>query len=171
MPYFIDDDIPGYPLTLTSSPASPLCADKNPYLDRDAEIYLDGAEEGEDPPRWWDTAGGGTYGDEDRTGNSAAHERDGQNVLYNDSHVSFEKLPNVGVEKDNIWKYWPGRPPSEFKINKARIQLGQLRVNGSISGGISGGCLPPLGPGRTDGGAPQAERDAYLVNEMGAAGG
>lgn len=43
-------------------------------------------------------------------GNSAAHtpydkkgKRAGQNVLFGDGHVSFEKLPDVGVKFDNIY--------------------------------------------------------------------
>ena len=30
----------------------------------------------------------------------------GQNVLYTDGHVEFEKTPNVSVNKDNIYTYW-----------------------------------------------------------------
>ncbi len=46
------------------------------------------------------------YSDPSHTQNSASHQREGQNVLYNDSHVAFERAPNVGIEKDNIYKCW-----------------------------------------------------------------
>ncbi len=36
-------------------------------------------------------------------GNSANHDRDGQNILYGDGHVSFENSPFVGVNRDNIY--------------------------------------------------------------------
>jgi prepilin-type N-terminal cleavage/methylation domain-containing protein/prepilin-type processing-associated H-X9-DG protein len=36
-------------------------------------------------------------------GNSANHDRDGQNILYGDGHVSFENNPFVGVNRDNIF--------------------------------------------------------------------
>jgi len=36
-------------------------------------------------------------------GNSRPHDREGQNVLYADSHVSFEKRPDVGYGNDNIY--------------------------------------------------------------------
>jgi hypothetical protein len=36
-------------------------------------------------------------------GNSDAHKRVGQNVLYVDEHVAFHKQPNVGLDGDNIY--------------------------------------------------------------------
>jgi len=41
-------------------------------------------------------------------GNAIAHQEDGQNVLFMDSHVSFEKKPFCGVNDDNIYTYWDG---------------------------------------------------------------
>lgn len=38
-----------------------------------------------------------------RLGNSPNHNRDGQNVLHGDGHVSFEKTPFAGVHRDNIY--------------------------------------------------------------------
>jgi prepilin-type processing-associated H-X9-DG protein len=38
-----------------------------------------------------------------RGANSPNHDRDGQNVLYGDGHVTFEQNPFVGVEGDNIY--------------------------------------------------------------------
>jgi prepilin-type processing-associated H-X9-DG protein len=35
--------------------------------------------------------------------NSNNHEDDGQNVLYGDGHVEFQKNPFVGVQRDNIY--------------------------------------------------------------------
>jgi prepilin-type processing-associated H-X9-DG protein len=39
------------------------------------------------------------------TGNSANHNRDGQNILYGDGHVAWESSPFVGVERDNVYTY------------------------------------------------------------------
>jgi prepilin-type processing-associated H-X9-DG protein len=36
-------------------------------------------------------------------GNSINHDRDGQNILFGDGHVSFEQNPFVGVSRDNIY--------------------------------------------------------------------
>jgi prepilin-type N-terminal cleavage/methylation domain-containing protein/prepilin-type processing-associated H-X9-DG protein len=38
-----------------------------------------------------------------RGGNSANHDRDGQNVLYGDGHVTFEQNPFVSVQGDSIY--------------------------------------------------------------------
>ena len=42
--------------------------------------------------------------------NSANHQQEGQNVLFGDSHVSFENKPTVGIEEDNIYTPWNGAP-------------------------------------------------------------
>ena len=36
-------------------------------------------------------------------GNSSNHEKDGQNVLYGDGHVAWQKTPFAGVKQDNIY--------------------------------------------------------------------
>ncbi|MCK4999142.1 MAG: hypothetical protein KAS23_06395 [Anaerohalosphaera sp.] len=41
-----------------------------------------------------------------KRGNSINHNGEGQNVLYGDGHVEFNKTSNVGHEKDNIYTYW-----------------------------------------------------------------
>jgi type II secretory pathway pseudopilin PulG len=140
-----------FPLGSSSNPASPVCADRNPYLDKNASGYLEGKQgtlsvnKSEDAPSCDDAAG---YKDEYKTGNAAAHQRDGQNILFNDTHVRFEKFPNVGISRDNIWKCWTTAPTTS--------------------------CDRELGPSpycstlrREDNGkgAPYGEEDAYLVGE------
>jgi type II secretory pathway pseudopilin PulG len=134
-----------FPLGSSSNPACPVCADRNPYLDKNADIYRDSA--GGNPPKWETTPTPGHYSDPDKTGNSAAHQRDGQNVLFNDSHVGWEKYPNVGVSKDNIWKCWiNATPPATNELRELGISpYTALKKNGD--------------------GAPYNERDAYLVSE------
>ena len=148
MPYNqVDGTLKALPITATSRPDSPLCADRNPYLDKTADSYIDGVG-GEDPPEW-DTEGEddiGVYMDRHKTGNAAAHGREGQNVLYQDIHVSFERYPNCGIEKDNIWKCWT----SEVTPNTEMRQLGKSPYE----------RLKKVGDGY-----PWSERDAYLVNE------
>jgi prepilin-type processing-associated H-X9-DG protein len=41
-------------------------------------------------------------------GNSIPHKREGQNVLFMDFHVAFEKRPYCAVKQDNIYTYWNG---------------------------------------------------------------
>jgi len=145
-----DGSEPGYALGSYSNPACPLAADRNPYLDKNATVYLegdqgcDGGDPDEDCPYWEDG-----YRDPDKTGNSAAHQREGQNVLFNDSHVRFEKYPNVGISNDNIWKCWENcdSPPEDSE----EFQLGPSPYCGTLD---------------EDGdGASCGERDAYLVSE------
>jgi len=129
----------------TSHNASPLAGDRNPYLDKNAKEYLDGVIDTQDPPTWntqiIDT---GVYYDADKTGNSAAHQREGQNVLFNDIHVRFQKYPNCGIENDNIWKCWSVEEPTAMQK-----ELGDTDF--SITNRAGQG--------------PQDKYDAFLVNE------
>ncbi len=86
MPYSDGPFGPSYELTAYSSPASPVAADRNPYLDINA-------------------------GAVDSNSNSDVHERLGQNVLYKDGSVRFETSPKVGIGGDNIYTYG-GNPVS-----------------------------------------------------------
>jgi hypothetical protein len=120
-------------------------ADRNPYLDKNAAIYIDGAG-GEKAPKWEKTPTPEHYADPDKTGNSAAHQRDGQNVLFNDSHVGWEKYPNVGISKDNIWKCWTSTtPPTTAELREFGTLSTTLKLNGYA--------------------APYSDSDAFLVSE------
>jgi prepilin-type processing-associated H-X9-DG protein len=57
-------------------------------------------------PEWKNSGGVFSYADEDKKGNSALHQWEGQNVMFVDGHVTFEKYPNVGIRNDHIWKCW-----------------------------------------------------------------
>ncbi len=46
--------------------------------------------------------------DQARQGSARAHLRDGQNVLFLDSHVEFAKRAFCGLEDDNIYTAWDG---------------------------------------------------------------
>ncbi len=144
-----------FPIDTASNPASPLCADRNPYLDKNAEGpdgtqggYVDGMAPGTKPPRWDTTTG--KYIDSDKTGNAAAHQREGQNVLYADVSSRFQLYPNCGIANDNIYKSWTtcttaGSPPDKEK------QVGALDKGGNLQ--------------TTGLGGPYSESDAFLVNE------
>jgi len=127
MPFQVENPrsgVPGEPDTVSfgingmSNPASPVCADRNPHLDKN--ILYEGP--------------GGV------DANSAAHQGKGQNVLYKDGHVKFEKEVTCGINGDNIYTY--GGDPD-------------------LGGGDAEGA-PPAGNG--DGG-PLGKKDAYLVLE------
>jgi len=147
MPYAEQGKL-AFPVTTTSNPGAPMAADRNPYLDKNAESYLDGQRDGEDPPTWEvGEEDEEYYSDEDLTCNAAAHQREGQNVLFLDSHVDFAKYPNVGVEKDNIWRHW-----AEGNLDPDQEE----RQLGTESGG----------PQQVGDGMPQHFDDAYLINEV-----
>jgi len=43
-----------------------------------------------------------------KAGNSLVHQEDGQNVLFMDSHVYFEKRSFCAIKDDNIYTFWDG---------------------------------------------------------------
>ncbi|HUT29810.1 MAG TPA: hypothetical protein VMX13_08460 [Sedimentisphaerales bacterium] len=94
-PYSLEGSIETFVITDLSNPASPVCADRNPYLDKNA------------PPPPGDANGIRSY-------NSASHLGWGQNVLYKDGHVKFETSPIVGIAGDNIYtcRYTAADDPS-----------------------------------------------------------
>lgn len=154
LPYAAVANGSAYPINATSVPGSPVGSDRNPYLDKNARgVYLDGLIAGEEAAIW-DTSGNTEqYKDQDKTGNCAAHQREGQNVLYNDGHVNFEKFPNVGIENDNIWKHWPlTTPPTEA-------------YDRQVGGTVSSSTNSPNGANGGSDNAPKSDKDAYLVSE------
>jgi prepilin-type N-terminal cleavage/methylation domain-containing protein len=110
----------GFPVSVNSKPGAPLAADRNPGLDKNAESYLahsGGATQGGTLGSaaqaatsvlpfvaWSAPPAPNEYRDKDFIYNSAAHQREGQNVLYNDGHVKFESTTNVGIDNDNIYQ-------------------------------------------------------------------
>jgi len=153
MPYRQPDRQAGFPISPTARTSSPLCADRNPYLDKNAKIILD-----DDDLVWpeWKSFAKGTgtvyqYYDVAKKCNSVCHGRQGQNVLYNDCHVEFEKYPNVGIQNDNIWQAWASLPPplptpEERQVGRTdyRSTLNQNKVGQEY---------------------PKSVEDAFLVNE------
>ena len=144
-----------YPIEPSTNSASPLCADRNPYLDKNACPltgfgYCEGDDNDDDDGPFCESIGATyEYRDPFMSGNSASHQREGQNVLYNDGHVRFERYPNCGIENDNIWKAWEDNPPANQCDRQVGIPLpykGELRGRSSIKG-------------------PLDLKDAYLVNE------
>jgi len=80
--------------TASSEPGMAVAADRNPFLDPTITNGFNWASHQKDP------ATGYKYY---QLGNAGAHQREGQNVLFMDNHVSFEKQPFCGVDEDNIY--------------------------------------------------------------------
>ena len=101
-----------FPVTTSSDPGMAVAADRNPWIPCPS---TGGAEKADSPdPRpdadWTDYSQ--AFNDlpdvdliQAKKGNSIVHQEEGQNVLFVDSHVSFEKTPYCGVDEDNIYTY------------------------------------------------------------------
>jgi len=141
-----------YALQSSDSAASPLCADRNPYIDKNARDYIDTlGGKTKDEKCTWTTTG---LMDPDKVRNSAAHQREGQNVLYVDGHVEFESSPNCGVQNDFIWINWdPSIAYSNLKAKDRQFRTEDCR-----------GFLNNVDMVNTNGG-PQHIEDAFLINE------
>jgi prepilin-type N-terminal cleavage/methylation domain-containing protein len=134
--YSMQDPYTDLALDCQSSPGSPLAADRNPYLDKNAVNYVSGMSRGV-APSFTDNE----YFDPDLTGNAAGHERKAQNVLFNDGHAEAEPAPNCGYNYDNIWRYW----------NTTKPGAEEMQV---------GGTAPKPGVA-----LPKSKDDACLIND------
>jgi prepilin-type N-terminal cleavage/methylation domain-containing protein len=127
--------------TASSEPGMAVAADRNPHLDRDTDAvgFL------------WNNNNQNNEGIKySQLGNAGAHQREGQNVLFMDNHVYFEKESFCGVDEDNIYTSWSalsglqdkrqGMPPSctAYDITQPQSKKDSLLVNE---------CGPETGPG------------------------
>ncbi len=88
-----------YALQTSSEPGLAVAADRNPFIPSPmAEAKT--MPTGFNP----DTAGR----DELRLVNANQHGGNGQNVLFLDNHVAFERTPCCGIKDDNIYTAWDG---------------------------------------------------------------
>ncbi len=86
-----------YPMTTSNEPGMAVAADRNPYI-----VSPMGGPK--------NMVGFNPNGDRNavKVGNAIQHGGDGQNVLFLDSHVAFEKTPFCGINDDNIYTCWDG---------------------------------------------------------------
>jgi len=87
-----------YALTTSYLPGMAVAADPNPWMKAPATNYKRFAYFDPDGDR-----------EAVRSGNCSTHQGDGQNVLFMDAHVSFNKTSFCGVNDDNIYTYWAGQ--------------------------------------------------------------
>jgi len=85
-----------YALTTASDPGMAVAADRNPWMPSPFRNPKDKSRFG------WANR------EQVKYGNAAQHQDEGQNVLFLDSHVGFEKGPLCGINEDNIWTHWDG---------------------------------------------------------------
>ncbi|MHC4636172.1 MAG: type II secretion system protein [Planctomycetota bacterium] len=146
----------------SSSPQSPLMADKNPYCDK--KNYDSGSLANVDFPGWDPV--NEIYIDEKGMQNSSTHQRTGQNVLYQDGHLEFEEQANVGIDNDNIWHCWT----IDNSDGGGNQQEEQLKAQARETGADQSRSHYPAYTNDTTNGDPMAiswkEEDAFLVNEL-----
>jgi prepilin-type N-terminal cleavage/methylation domain-containing protein len=80
-----------YPITTTSDPGMAIAADPTPWVDgaRTEDMWNNFDPDGDKEQKM--------------LGNSIVHQEEGQNVLFADIHVEFEKVSFCGINEDNIY--------------------------------------------------------------------
>lgn len=86
-----------YSLTVSNLPGMAVVADRNPWIQSPFAKAKDFSK--------FDPNG---TNKQISNGNTTAHKDDGQNVLYVDEHVTFEKKSFCGVKDDNIYTFCSG---------------------------------------------------------------
>jgi len=102
-------------LTSSSNPGMAMAADPNPWLN--SPVF----EARPNTPDWGEFDPGGDKA-KIRLGNALTHQEDGQNVVYVDGHVDFEKSSACGANSDNVFTRWDSA--SEEKQKGVRPELG-----------------------------------------------
>ena len=124
-----------YALTSSSEPGMAVAADRNPWISSPGAEGKDAAILQAYVP---------TGGKEKvNQGNAITHQEDGQNVLFMDNHVAFEKQPFCAVNDDNIYTFW----------NQGDIRIGGYplpnqsepgdRLDSYLVNDAEGGAAPP----------------------------
>jgi len=90
-------------LTIDSPPGFAVAADRNPWTDAPYAKARDFSKFLPDVPPFNGTAAQGLGG------NTFRHKGEGQNVMYLDTHVEFEKRTFCGLDDDNIYTSWDGQ--------------------------------------------------------------
>jgi prepilin-type N-terminal cleavage/methylation domain-containing protein len=125
-----------YALTSSSEPGMAVAADRNPW------IASPGAEgKSADILASYVPTGGKEMVNQ---GNAITHQEDGQNVLFMDNHVNFEKQPFCAVNDDNIYTFWA--PGLDIRIGSYPLpnqSEPQDRLDSYLVNDAEGGAAPP----------------------------
>jgi len=126
-----------YALTVSHEPGMAIAADRNPFLD----------SPGADAVPITEYNPGGTI-DQQKASNAPTHQKDGQNVLFLDSHVTFEKRAYCAINDDNIYTRWPPNTTNPTEVTR---RVGQAPAVGQIPGGRNDSYLVHDPPDLTSG--------------------
>jgi prepilin-type N-terminal cleavage/methylation domain-containing protein len=128
-----------YALTTASEPGMAIAADRNPWIASPSAAAKDFGLFNPD---------GNT--DEQKYGNAIAHQEDGQQVLFMDSHVYFEKRSWCGINDDNIYTAWSNDTAYGRKLGVVP-QPGMVpyaRTDSLLLNDGEAGAVAPPTPGR-----------------------
>lgn len=89
-------------LTMSSEPGLVVAADRNPWIEAP---HFQATQFSLFQP---DVAPFNGTPEDAEQGNTPVHGRDGQNVLFLDSHVEFTKRPYCALQGDNVYTSWDG---------------------------------------------------------------
>ncbi|MHC4371892.1 MAG: type II secretion system protein, partial [Planctomycetota bacterium] len=130
-----------YALTTSAEPGMAVAADRNPFI---TSPMAEAKTMAGPPP--FDPDGGK---EQVNTGNAMQHQEDGQNVLFLDSHVGFEKKPFCGINDDNIYTSWEGGDIRMGQVPIVGVSEPAARVDNLLvndgEGGGQGAAPPPKG--------------------------
>jgi len=126
-----------YALTTSSEPGMAVAGDRSPWLDSPAATAKTIAN--------FNPTGANI--DQQKYGNSISHQEDGQNVLFMDSHVYFEKRAYCAINDDNIYTWWDGGDirrggAPQVGTTEPRDRKDSFLVH---DGAGTGGGTPPVG--------------------------
>jgi prepilin-type N-terminal cleavage/methylation domain-containing protein len=124
-----------YALTTSSEPGMAVAADRNPWMDSPAAEGKDATVFAEFNPD-----GGKEFVNR---GNAIAHQEDGQNVLFMDAHVGFEKQPFCAINDDNIYTFWDGTDIRRGGLPIAGTTEPMDRLDSFLVNDAEGGAPPP----------------------------
>jgi prepilin-type N-terminal cleavage/methylation domain-containing protein len=103
-PYQDGSTSPSFAPTGTGNASKAILGDRNPWCDK--ELTGVGYEDPSDDYKsqvskiTWQNASSHKFV---QRGNSGAHDREGQNILYNDGHSEFARHADVGHNNDNVY--------------------------------------------------------------------
>lgn len=136
-----------FALTTSNEPGMAIAADRNPWTPS-PDTTIDTAAWNDFRPAA--TPWNGTS-EQQKKGNSLAHQVEGQNVLFLDGHVYFEKRAYCAIEDDNIYTFWAGTAPNWDKRRgtqpttagyKPQGRTDSLLISDSAASTKPLGCFP-----------------------------
>jgi prepilin-type N-terminal cleavage/methylation domain-containing protein len=105
--------IPGWALGPSSNPRMALAADWNPFLGGDTGNFTSITNINTAIP------------EDKRAGNCEAHQKEGQNVLFNDNSVEFADETWCALDDDNVYRAWVSSSPSTTEDRAIGVNASQ----------------------------------------------